>query len=567
MAMKPALALRLGQQLRMTPQLQQAIKLLQLSTLDLQQEIQEALDSNLMLEELSGDDDHGGEPTSLDGSDDLADAGNHNDQSNQSDTSEYTERADTGQDIEQSDTSSDSQDSSSPDGDFDSGSDYDASNDFADSPGTAADTTEQHDPEFDGDYEPDTSDHLASDKIVDDLPVDSVWEDVWDDAPLSGNFNSGEDNDDDYIDTRNAISTSLQSHLEEQLNLQRMTEVDELIAIAIVDGLDKNGVLTVSLEDILASVPAEYGCEMDEVMAVLHLIQHLDPVGVAARDLRECLIIQLKNLPDDTPWRLEAITVVGDHIASLASRDYALLIRKTRLKEDELRQVIALIQTLNPRPGADIAPTNTEYVEPDVIVSKKNGRWTVELNPKSAPRIRVNPQYASMVKRADSSSDNTYLKNHLQEARWFIKSLQQRNDTLLKVSSKIVEYQRGFLEYGEQAMKPLVLHDIASAVDLHESTISRVTTQKYMHTPAGVFELKYFFSSHVSTQAGGEVSSTAIRSLIKQLVAAENPKKPLSDSKIANLLADQEIMVARRTIAKYRESLMIPPSNERKQLV
>jgi len=226
-----------------------------------------------------------------------------------------------------------------------------------------------------------------------------------------------------------------------------------------------------------------------------------------------------------------------------------------------------LIQTLSPRPGADIAPSTTEYIEPDVLVSKKNGQWTVELNPKSAPKIQVNQQYAAMIKRADTSSDNTYLKNNLQEARWFIKSLQQRNETLLKVSTKIVEYQRGFLEYGEKAMKPLVLHEIATAVDLHESTISRVTTQKYMHTPAGVFELKYFFSSHVNSQAGGEVSSTAIRALIKQLVTDENPKKPLSDSKIVKLLAAQDITVARRTIAKYRESLQIRPSNERKQLI
>ncbi|MCB1644102.1 MAG: RNA polymerase factor sigma-54, partial [Pseudomonadales bacterium] len=285
------------------------------------------------------------------------------------------------------------------------------------------------------------------------------------------------------------------------------------------------------------------------------------------RDLRECLLIQLKALPDTTPWRSQAIAVVRDYISYLANRDYAFLIRKTRLKEDELKQVIELIQTLNPRPGSDFSQSNTEYVDPDVLVSKKNGRWTVELNPKSAPRIRVNPDYAAMVRRADNSNDNNYLKSHLQEARWFIKSLQQRNDTLLKVSSKIVEYQRGFLEYGEQAMKPLVLSDIARAVDLHESTISRVTTQKYMHTPAGVFELKYFFSSHVSTHAGGEVSSTAIRALIKKLVSEENPKKPLSDSKIASMLASQDIKVARRTIAKYRESLMIPPSNERKQLV
>ena len=222
---------------------------------------------------------------------------------------------------------------------------------------------------------------------------------------------------------------------------------------------------------------------------------------------------------------------------------------------------------MNPRPCAGIATDDTEYVDPDVIVTKKDDRWTVELNPKSAPRIRINPEYSSLIKRADSSPDNTYLKDQMQEARWFIKSLQQRNDTLMRVATKIVEVQRGFLEYGESAMKPLVLHDIAEAVDLHESTISRVTTQKSMHTPSGVFELKYFFSSHVSTNSGGEVSSTAIRALIKELVAAENPRKPLSDSKIAVLLADQNIKVARRTIAKYRESLMIPPSNERKQLV
>ncbi|MDZ7686852.1 MAG: RNA polymerase factor sigma-54 [Gammaproteobacteria bacterium] len=245
-----------------------------------------------------------------------------------------------------------------------------------------------------------------------------------------------------------------------------------------------------------------------------------------------------------------------------------MLLRKARLKEAELKSVIELIQSLNPRPGSDFAADDTEYVDPDVIVTKLKGRWVVELNPKSAPKIRVNPEYASLVKRADNSQDNQYLKDHLQEARWFIKSLQQRNDTLLKVASKIVEFQRGFFEYGEQAMKPLVLHDIAEAVDLHESTISRVTTQKYMYTPLGVFELKYFFSSHVGTQSGsGEVSSTAIRALIKRLVSEENPRKPLSDSKIASLLADQNIKVARRTIAKYRESLMIPPSNERKQLV
>ena len=524
MAMKPVLALKLGQQLRMTPQLQQAIKLLQLSTFDLQQEIQEALDSNLMLDETNPEEsEQDEEPTSLD-------------------TPEETIEGQTNE-IESSSSESDAVE--------------------------ADDQPPPPNPEIDGESVPDTSEQLSSDSIAEDLPVDSVWEDVWDDAPLPASYTASDENSGNYFENQNSSSVSLQSHLEEQLNLLHLSEIDELIAMLIIDGLDQDGVLTITLDDVLVSIPEEHPeeVEMDEVVAVLHLIQHLDPVGVAARDLRECLTIQLNQLPGTVPWKKEALMVVADYLPYLASRDYAYLIRKTRLKEPELKRVIALIQTLNPRPGADISPSTTEYIEPDVIVTKKNNRWVVELNSKSAPRIRVNADYASMVKRADNSTDNTYLKNHLQEARWFIKSLQQRNDTLLKVSSKIVEYQRGFLEYGEQAMKPLVLHDIAEAVGLHESTISRVTTQKYMHTPAGVFELKYFFSSHLSTHAGGEVSSTAIRALIKKLVTEENPCKPLSDSKIANLLADQGFKVARRTIAKYRESLMIPPSNKRKQLV
>jgi len=514
MAMKPVLALRLGQQLRMTPQLQQAIKLLQLSTLDLQQEIQEALDSNLMLEEVNSEENaDSDEKTSLDPPEETIES------------------------------KPDSEDS--------------------DSESTTVN------PEVEGDVVPDTSDQIASETIAEELPVDSVWEDVWDDVPLPSSYSAPEEGSDNFLENQNSSSISLISHLEEQLNVLHLSESDQLIILAILDGLDEAGVLTICLEDVLVAVNdnGEDEIELDEVEAMLHLVQHLDPIGVAARNLRESLMVQLNFLPKETPHRTEALLVVDQYLKSLANRDYALLIRKTRLKEAQLKEAITLIQSLNPRPGANINASNTEYVEPDVIVTKQNGRWIVELNGKSAPKIRVNAGYASMVKRADSSSDNTYLKNHLQEARWFIKSLQQRNDTLLKVSTKIVEYQRGFLEYGEEAMKPLVLHDIAEAVDLHESTISRVTTQKYMHTPAGVFELKYFFSSHVSTHAGGEVSSTAIRALIKKLVSEENPSKPLSDNKIANMLADKDIKVARRTIAKYREALLIPPSNERKQLV
>ncbi|RMW07239.1 RNA polymerase sigma-54 factor [Pseudomonas amygdali pv. tabaci] len=306
---------------------------------------------------------------------------------------------------------------------------------------------------------------------------------------------------------------------------------------------------------------------LDEIEAVLHRIQQFEPAGIGARNLSECLLLQLRQLPAKTPWLMEAQRLVTDYIDLLGSRDYGQLMRRMKLKEDELRQVIELVQSLNPRPGSQIESTEAEYVIPDVIVRKDNERWLVELNQESVPRLRVNPQYAGFVRRADTSADNTFMRNQLQEARWFIKSLQSRNETLMKVATQIVEHQRGFLEYGDEAMKPLVLHDIAEAVGMHESTISRVTTQKFMHTPRGIYELKYFFSSHVSTSEGGECSSTAIRAIIKKLVAAENQKKPLSDSKIAGLLEAQGIQVARRTVAKYRESLGIAPSSERKRLM
>ncbi|MCY4531956.1 MAG: RNA polymerase factor sigma-54 [Gammaproteobacteria bacterium] len=507
--MKPTLALKLGQQLRMTPQLQQAIRLLQLSTTDLELEIQEALDSNPMLEELLSDElNESEEPTSLDPP--------------EAEPSTDQKSMDEGQ-------------------------------------------ISLSDPEVEGESIPDTSEEVSADIIAEELPVDSVWEDTFDDGISAANFQSSNDTD-DYFDDRNSEDISIQSHLLEQINLLRLTDRDEFIALSIIDGLDNEGMLTIPLTDIMESAPVTWELEIEEVEAVLHLIQHLDPLGIAARDLGECLTIQLESLPDNTPWKQEAVTIVQQYIQQLANRDYTLIARKTRLKELQLKEVLSLILSLNPKPGSNIAANKVEYIEPDVFVSKRNNRWVVELNQKSAPRIRVNPEYVSMIKRSDNSRDNMYLKDHLQEARWFIKSLRQRNDTLLRVATKIVEFQKGFFEYGEQAMKPLVLHDIARAVDLHESTISRVTSQKYMHIPSGVYELKYFFSSHVSTSNGGEISSTAIRALIKELVSKENPGKPLSDSKIAGLLAARKINVARRTIAKYRESLLIPPSNERKQL-
>lgn len=500
--MKLSLQLKLGQQLTMTPQLQQAIRLLQLSTLDLQQEIHEALESNPMLE---------------------LDEGQEESSDEESSSSEF----------------SDSNTTSSLNG-----------NEPGDSAGVNGE-------------EPSWQEQIPSD-----LSVDSNWDDVYPTStPIAQNFDSEQLD----FEARNSADETLQDHLLWQLNLTPMSENDEAIALAIIDAIDPNGMLTVDIESIHAGFDPVNEIELDEVVAVLHRIQQFDPIGVGYRNLSECLLIQLNQLDSpEQPKLLEnAKSIVSEHLDLLGHRDYAQLMRKTKLKEPELRETITLIESLDPRPGAAISPSSTTYIVPDVIVTKQpeSGKWKVELNPETAPKIRINNSYASLVKRADTSDDNSYLRDNLQEARWFIKSLQSRNETLMKVATRIVEHQKGFLEYGEEAMKPLVLHDIAEAVNMHESTISRVTTQKYMHTPRGIFELKYFFSSHVSTKGGGECSSTAIRAIIKKLIAAENARKPLSDSKITQLLEEKGINVARRTIAKYRESLSIPPSNERKRLV
>jgi RNA polymerase sigma-54 factor len=350
------------------------------------------------------------------------------------------------------------------------------------------------------------------------------------------------------------------------MELTPFSDTDKTIATAIIEAVDEAGYLTVSSDDILESVGID-GVELDEVEAVLKRINMFDPIGVAARSIPECLLIQLNQFSHDTPFLNESKMVINEHIDLLGNRDYRQLMRKTKLKEDQLREVMRLIQSLNPRPGDAVVKGNDQYVIPDVTVEKKNGRWMVELNSDSTPKLSINQQYAAMSKTMKSSTDGQFIRANLQDAKWFIKSLESRNDTLLKVSNCIVQRQQGFLEHGAEAMRPMVLNDIAEAVDMHESTISRVTTQKYMHTPRGIFELKYFFSSHVSTENGGECSSTAIRSLIKKLILAETPAKPLSDSKMADLLAEQGIKVARRTIAKYRESLAIPPSNQRKSLL
>lgn len=491
--MKQSLQLKLGQHLTMTPQLQQAIRLLQLSTLELQTEIQEALETNPMLEVVEEDN-----------------------------TDTVSERRE--------DSSGERTGSASDDVELAEGADR------------ATDNQEQNIPK--------------------DLPTDSDWEDTFDtytpaqrsgDAEVIGyeQANGGE---------------SLQEHLLWQLNLSTISDTDKAIATTIIDAVNDDGYLSTSLEEIHQSLSESEELELDEVEAVLFRVQDFDPPGVAARDLQECMIVQLRYYDEETPWLNEARQIVSDHFDLLAKREYQTLMRRMKLTEDDMQQVVQLIQGLNPRPGGHITGDQPEYIIPDVFVKKIKGKWRVDLNPDITPNIGINSLYAKLAHR-NTTKDAAFLKNSLQEARWFIKSLKSRNETLLKVSSSIVARQRGFFEYGEEAMKPMVMHDIAEAVEMHESTISRVTTKKYMHTPRGIFELKFFFSSHVSTVTGGECSATAIRAILKKLIAAEIPNKPLSDNKLATMLAEQGINVARRTVAKYREAMSISPSNERKRLV
>ena len=516
--MKQTLALRMGTQLSMTPQLQQAIRLMQLSAVELDLEIRQAIESNPMLELVEDD---GADEVDVDDAD-LAD------ESAAESLDEEPDDADTGDDPLR-----------------------DAAAEWDDADG--------------GDRAAEPPDDVPQD-IPADLPVDVSWDDVYQPATPS-DAALGSSTDDDGFEERNGTGESLTSHLLWQLNLTSMSDRDRLAALAIIDSIDDDGMLRATIDDLLDAMDPALAYEADEMEAVLRRVQSFDPAGVGARDLPECLLRQLEQMPSDVAWRDEALGLVRDHFPTLASRDFARLARRAKLGADELVAVIALIQSLNPRPGATIGDAAPEYVEPDVIVSKRRGRWTVDLNRENTPKVRVNGLYAGFIKPADSSADNQFLKDNLQEARWFLKNLEYRNETLLRVAGEIVKRQRGFLEHGEEAMQPLILADIASAVDRHESTISRVTTRKYMDTPRGIFELKYFFSSHVNTAAGGEVSSTAIRAVIRKLTSEEDPKKPLSDSKIADILREREIKVARRTVAKYRESLAIPPSNERRRLL
>ncbi len=521
--MKQSLQLRMGQQLSMTPQLQQAIKLLQLSSLDLHLEIQQTLYSNPLLE--------------------LA------------------------EEIE-----------SEPE----EVSNEQLANEIADNG--------------------DTPDEWSK-EIPNELPLDAQWDDIYPAAPTASAAATSNDNRD--FESYHSVTESLQDHLLWQLNLTPMSDLDRLIATTLIDNIDDNGFLEAPVEEIWQPLAQSYadasltddplpnaplaetaptdasaddldnpaedseendtGLTFEEVLAVLHRIQQFDPPGVAARDLSDCLLIQLNQLSPQTPSLDDAKLLSAQYLDLVAERNLPLLCRKTGLEQGAVEAAIALIQSLSPRPGESIDSGNADYVVPDASVQKIHGHWLVTLNGDIAPRLCINKEYADMVQRANNSKDNTFLRDNLQEARWFLRSLESRNDTLLRVSRCIVEMQQEFLERGPEAMKPLVLADVAEQLELHESTISRVTTQKYLDTPRGIFELKYFFSSHVNTAAGGECSSTAIRAMLKRMIANEPTSKPLSDSKLATLLQGEGIQVARRTVAKYRESLNIPSSSDRKR--
>ena len=516
--MKQSLDLKLGQHLTITPQLQQAIRLLQLSSLELQQEIQEAIENNPLLEEVD-------EEVSAGKNDGDSTPGEQEKKDEPETGGEESEEAVAGDEI-------------------------------------ATDTGPDHEAEANPD------DYVAE-----------AWEDTFDTSAGAADRPASDDGLPD-IDARNSIPLTLRDHLLWQMQMTPFSDADRQIAMALIDAINDDGYLTVGLEEIRQAVgtdarqdPAGQSdntdtVELDEIEAVLHQIQNFDPIGVGARNLSECLLLQLRGMSLGTP-SLDAAHELAQpgNLDLLASRDFKQLRRVLKLRPDELQAAIELIQQLNPRPGGSVQTSQASYVVPDIIVKKMRGVWRAELNSGTTPRLRINTHYEKMIHRGSGSADNKYLQERLQEARWFIKSLASRNDTLLKVARAIVDRQRAFFDHGPEAMKPLVLHDIAEVVEMHESTISRVTTQKYMLTPRGIFELKYFFSSHVNTADGGTCSATAIRSLIKKLVESETSSRPISDSKIAEILEEQGIHVARRTVAKYRESLNIPPSSQRKSLV
>ncbi|MGB3937032.1 MAG: RNA polymerase factor sigma-54 [Burkholderiales bacterium] len=484
--MKPTLQFRLSQHLTLTPQLQQSIRLLQLSTVELNQEIERLLMENPILEREDGE------------SDAAAAAAEGSAEAQASAPSEQAQ----------------------------------------------AESRER-----------------AQQEAAAELPVDYA-------APWRGSEDGGGDEGDRTLAAPDL--PTLRDHLNNQLSLLNIGARDRTLAGLLIDALDDDGYLTQPLAEIAALLPPEAEVGAEELSIALCHLQNLEPAGVGARSPGECLALQIRamqarNVDEAGPHAALALAICERHLELLASRDYVRLKQLTGADDEALRAAQQLIRGLNPRPGAAFARIETRYVMPDVVVRKVKGVWRASLNQEAMPRLRVNRLYADLAARPRGAGGNA-LAAQLQEARWLIKNVQQRFDTILRVSQAIVDRQRNFLEHGEVAMRPMVLREIADVLGVHESTVSRVTTQKYMATPRGTYELKYFFGSHVATDTGGAASSTAIRALIKQLVAAEDAKAPLSDSRIAQILGEQGIVVARRTIAKYRESLQIPPVNQRKAL-
>jgi len=458
--LKPSLQLKLGQTLTMTPQLQQAIRLLQLPVLDLNAQIQEALEENIMLE----------------------------------------------------------------------------MEDLPDVPKTSDETTAE----------------------VEAIKADEVWQTRAAERIQDGGWNGEGRPITEFADES---GQSLRDHLLWQLEMEHFSPREVVIGEAIVDSINDDGYLEADTDEILDILDESPPVTEREVEKTLAKIQRLDPIGIGARSLSECIVLQLSQLDWETQGLQLALEIAGEHLDLVATRDYGELRRGLRVTEDDLQDALALIKGCNPRPGMSVSTPAAEYVIPDVFVRKIDNKWQVEISPTGVPRLSVNQQYANLLR---GSGEHAVLKSQLQEARWLIRSLEIRNETLLKVATSIVKRQTEFLDHGDEAMRPMVLRDIAEEIGMHESTISRVTTNKYMHTPRGIFEFKYFFSSHLSTDSGEDQSSTSVRAKIRKLISAENPAKPLSDSKITNLLKDEGISVARRTVAKYREAMNIPSSSDRR---
>lgn len=485
--MKQTLQLKLTQQLSLTPQLQQSIRLLQLSTHELNQEIERIAQENPMLELV------------------------------------------------------------------DSNMDWDASvGNQVELVSTGLPNVEKDSVSEESSVENQETVEIDQNRELDDYQA-------YDYYPV-GRENSNDDNDDFPLA---ASPLTLREHLISQISLSQITEREKKIVELLIDSLNDDGYLKQDLYELMDLLPRELEIGMDDLQAALAQLQLLDPPGVGARDLKECLAIQLRTLPSDTPYRDQAIWLVNDYLDRLASHDFIQIKKLLGCDDDKMRSIHSLIVSLNPKPGEEFGSTAARYIVPDVVVAKINGAWVANLNLEAIPRLSINRLYAEILKgnRDDSAKR---LNSQLNEARWLIKNIYQRANTILRVSNAIIERQRQFFEHGEVAMRPLVLREIAEILELHESTVSRVTSQKFMRTPRGIFELRYFFGSHVATDSGGACSATAIRALIKQLIQEENIKKPLSDSKISTILEQQGIVVARRTVAKYRELMQIPPANLRK---